>query len=524
MLRISFLVTSIFILNFTICFSQITESEVGKDGILFARYPDSIKPNNPKEGQCIYNTDLNCLECYDGNQWKSICSDSPNSSSPTTVYDQIQSSAPGWMCLQTANEYLAEFLRQNPDVSYWNQDHATQSIVAVGEPSISGATISISPTGADDTQLIENAISQVGQGGVVEGGGATFLVDDLTINQAGVTLRNMNVKPFLNTDYRLILVSAVDVTFLRVHLDMENKQFRLGIEVDHDGDRFAFVESSIKNFYNNSGFFGNMLRLFEGTDDVYIVNNEFVHSIGGANGSTSIRGIRVASSNIGSNPKGGIIASNLFEDFQTAALDNHADAIVFQSFDVDNQYQMGFRMAVLANEGINCGKSLLKAQSGGVDAHSNVNHWKDLNGELGVRVTLAHYTNDGVSNCRWTNNLGISDQLNPNSDSYFMVLTTDQFAGDLETDNVVMSCNKYVHNADTSNGKTSHAFTVHDWTAGTNGFNLPVMSNITNNVIEGQGTLRYVWWFRDVNDSTGSQFDHSQNQITVNYQDLYNQD
>ena len=155
-----------------------------------------------------------------------------------------------------------------------------------------------------------------------------------------------------------------------------------------------------------------MLRLYEGTDDVYIVNNEFIHSIGGANGSTSIRGIRVASANIGVVPKGGIIASNLFEDFQAAATDNHADAIVFQGFDLDNQYQMGFRMAVMANVGINSGKSLIKAQAGGVDAHSNVNHWRDLNGELGVRVTLAHFTNDGVSNCRWTNNLGITDESN----------------------------------------------------------------------------------------------------------------
>ena len=311
MLKIPALAFGILILFTSICFAQISESEVLADGILFARYSDSAKPANPEEGLCIYNIDINCLECYDGIAWQPMCSstqasgfyiNSPNSCGqidengisvndvisatcssinftcgtvadavlyevkvgsqpllsdynlvsaantnilidnyPTdgtnfwitvdflnaaneligqticsftsqssnngggpgvgTDYAQIAADAPDWMCLETANEYLAEFLRQNPDVSYWDQDHAAQSIVAMGEPAIAVATVNITPSGGDDTQLIENAISQAGQGGVVDGGGATFLINDPRIDEAGVTLRNMTFKPSVNTAY-----------------------------------------------------------------------------------------------------------------------------------------------------------------------------------------------------------------------------------------------------------------------------------------------------------------------------------
>ncbi len=634
MLKIATLGFGILILCTTFCFSQITESEVQQEGILFARYPDSLKPSNPVEGLCIYNTDLDCLECYNGTQWRPMCSseqasgfyiNSPNSCGeidengisvvdiinatcssmnftcgtvteavlyelkvgtqplqsdfnfvstaninmlidnyPTdgttfwitvdflnaaneligqticsftsqssnnggggmplgngTDYAQIAANAEDWMCLVTANEYLAEFLRQNPDVSFWDQDHTAQSIVAIAEPAIAGTIVNLTPSGGDDTQLIENAISQAGQGGVVDGGGATFLINDPRIDEAGVTLRNMTFKPSVNSAYRAILVAAPDVTFLRVHLDFENKAYRIGIEVVHTGDRFAFVESSVRNLYNNSNSFGVMLRLYEGTDDVYIVNNEFVHGIAVSDPdeNSSIRGIWVASSNIGVNPKGGIIASNYFENLQAQGRGDDADAFVAQGFDVDNQYQLGFRLAFMANVGMNAGKRIIKAQSGGIDAHSNVNHWKDLNGELGVRVTRCHYDSHGVSNLRWTNNLAITDNTNPVSESFFMQIQTHTFPGDLEADNIELHCNKYIHNDDTRDTRSSYGFVVMDFNSGTNGFEWPMMSNIRDNVIEGSGTMRYIWWFKFGNDPFGTQFDHLQNQISIDYED-----
>lgn len=619
-------IASIIFLYSSLSFSQISESEVLSEGILFARFPDSVKPANPEIGLCIYNTDFKCLECYDGNQWQSMCSssvpasgfyiNSPNNcgqldengikiidaiyttcssinivcdalanivaydvkvgSQPLasnynlistsddqflinnypldetvfwitidfldaantligqticaftakgpvvggTDYADILANAPDWMCLETANEYLAEFLRQNPDVSYWSQNHAAQSIMADDEPVISGTRIDITPTGADDNQLIEDAISQAGQGGVVDGGGATFLINDPRIDEAGVTLRNMTLKPSVNTAYRGLLVAAPDVTFLRVHLDLENKQYRMGIEVNDNSDRFAFVESSIKNFYNNSGFSGNMLRLYEAADDVYIVNSEFVHGIGGAaSGNSSVRGIRVASTDTGVTPKGGIIASNLFEDLQAAGQGDDADGMVFQGFDLDNQYQMGFRVAVLANVGINSGKRLIKAQSGGVDVHSNVNHWKDLNGELGERVTRCHYDSHGVSNLRWTNNLAITDHSNAGSESFFMQIQTHTFSSDIEADNIVLQCNKYIHNDDTSGGRSSYVFVIMDFNDSTNGYAWPTMSFIKDNVIEGAGLMRFIWWFKFGNDPMGTQFDHLQNTINIANED-----
>jgi len=51
-------------------YSQILESELNPDGIVFPRM-DEVQRDalNAMEGQCIYNTDTNRLNCYDGNNW-----------------------------------------------------------------------------------------------------------------------------------------------------------------------------------------------------------------------------------------------------------------------------------------------------------------------------------------------------------------------------------------------------------------------------------------------------------------------
>ena len=636
MSKIILIVSTILLLSPVFSFAQITESEVLSEGVLFARYTDATKPTDPEEGLCIYNTDVKCLECFDGSQWESMCSseqasgfyiNSPNSCGqidengisvidvinatcssinftcntladavlyeikvgsqplqsdfnlistaninfqingyPTdgstfwitvnmlnaaneligqttcsftsqssnnggggtppgngTDYAQIAANAEDWMCLETANEYLAEFLRQNPNVNYWNQDHAAQSIVAIGDPAITGSTININPTGGNDTGLIGTAIGQAGSGGVVDGGGAIFLINNLNINQAGVTLRNMILKPSVSSGTRAVILSSPDVTFLRVDLDLENKQYSIGIDVTNGADRFAFVESSIQNLFHGTSANGDMMRLSEGADDVYIVNNVFKHAIGISppNSNLTVRGIRVGSTNVGVTPKGGIIASNLFEDLQATGTGDDADAVVCQGFDLNNQYQIGFRMAFMANVGINCGKRLLKLQSGGVDAHSNVNHWRDYTGELGERVTRCHYDNLGTSNTRWTNNLGITDQSNINSENFFMQMQTHRYSSDFNTENIVWSCNKYIHNDDTSSGRAPYAYFIVDFNDSANGFEWPSNSYIRDNIVEGTGTFRFVWWFKFGNDPFGMNFDHLQNQITTNYAGLY---
>lgn len=484
----------------------------------------TIITNYPGDGTLFWIT-VNLLDANNDIIGQTICSYTAqfsNSSGPGS-YADIASNAPDWACVLTANEYLAEYLRQNPDVSYWDQDHPGQLITPLNDPVITGTIVNISPTGSDDTQLIEDAISQAGQDGAVDGGGSTFLIDNLIVNQSNFTLRNISLKPSVNSAYKCITAASPDVTFFQVTVDLENKPYQYGIDANANADRFALVESTITNLYNNSGGSGAMLRLSHGTDDVYIVNNEFIHGIGESppDDNSLLRGI-VVNSTTRDDPKSGIIASNLFEDLQAEGRGDDADAMFFGNF-ASRQYQIGFRMTVMANVGINAGKRLIKAQGGGVDAHSNVNHWKDYLGELGVRTTRCHYDNHGVSNTRWTNNLGISDHSNPNSEAFFMQIGTHLWSDNYFAENIVFNCNKNIQNENTEDGVLSYGFVITDYSDGANATPWPANSEIKNNVLEGPGTFKWIWWFRYGNDPLGTQFDYSGNQISVNYEDLHRQ-
>ena len=64
---------TLFLLTNTLFLSaQITEAELNMDGIVFPRYSTEERDvliNAPIQGQCIYNTSINAVECYDGNEW-----------------------------------------------------------------------------------------------------------------------------------------------------------------------------------------------------------------------------------------------------------------------------------------------------------------------------------------------------------------------------------------------------------------------------------------------------------------------
>ena len=494
--------------------SDIDQLVSSGDGTIINTYPG--------DGSLFWIT-VNLLDANNDIIGQAICSYTAQFSNSNGLgsYSDIETNAPDWACVLTANEYLAEFLRQNPDVNYWNQDHAGQMITPLNEPATNGTIVNITPTGSDDTQLIENAISQAGQAGAVDGGGGTFLIDNLIVNQTNFTLRNISFKPSANSAYKCITVASPDVSFFQVALDLENKPYQYGIDVNANADRFALVESTITNLYNNSDGSGAMLRLSQGTDDVYIVNNEFIHGIGTSSPDENslCRGI-VVNSTTRYDPKGGIIASNLFEDFQAKGRGDDADAIFFGNF-TSRQYQIGFRMAVMANVGINAGKRLIKAQGGGVDAHSNMNHWKDYTGELGVRTTRCHYDNLSVSNTRWTNNLAITDHSNPNSEAFFMQIGTHQWSESYNTENIIFNCNKNIQNENTADGVASYGFVITDNSNGATSPPWPANSEIKNNVLEGPGTFKWIWWFRKASDYLGTQFNYSGNQISVNYEGLH---
>ena len=76
MIRTITLLTLLISCNFI--FAQVYEAEVNRDGVIFPRLSTAQRNSiNPVRGQCIYNTSLLVLECYDGNNWVSAGSVGP---------------------------------------------------------------------------------------------------------------------------------------------------------------------------------------------------------------------------------------------------------------------------------------------------------------------------------------------------------------------------------------------------------------------------------------------------------------
>ena len=483
---------------------------------------------NPEENETLIKDNDGLAE--DGNTGE------PQTQGSSFSYASIAANAPQTSCLNTDNEYLAEFLRQNTDIAYWEQDAVGSSITMLAAPQDSdyAEVVNISPSGGDDTQLILSALSDLPEGGVLDGTNQVFRVISATLsgqNAAGKTIRNMQIIPNSTGNTTVFTVTASDVTFLNVHIDGQNSSILYGWSVRADADRFSLVNSSVKDVIYTGTSTAAALRIYNGTDHIYVVNNSFRNLIADnpAPATARMRAILISGNSVdGQNSKGGITASNIFENLQSNGQGDDADAFVVQGFGDDqntsNTFQPDDRHLFLANVGIDCGKRLVKAQTGGVDVHSNSNHWATGSGPLGTRVTRGHYIFHGGSYHRVTNNLAISDFLNPGSESFFVQIQTHRYPGEAyeSTDNVV-NCNSYTHNASTDNGESSYAFMVYD-IAWSGSVVWPKNSEMRNNHVDGNGELRYHYWFRignngnapnDPGDPMGMQFNHANNTISV---------
>ena len=452
-------------------------------------------------------------------------------------YATIVAGSPQTSCLITDNEYLAEFLRQNPDVSYWEQDAVGGFITAVDGPQDSDYTevANIDPSGGDDTQEILNALSDLPERGVLDGGNQVFRVIGASLNgenARGKTLRNMQVIPNSVGNTTVFTVTAPDVTFVNVAIDAQNSSILYGWSVRASADRFSLVNGGVQNVHYTGNSTAASIRVYNGTDDIYIVNNIFRNLIAdnSAPATARMRGVWFAGDpDNGQNSKGGITASNLFENLQANGQGDDADAFVAQGFgdeqNTSNTFQPNDRHLFLANVGIDCGKRIMKAQSGGVDVHSNFNHWKTPTGPLGERVTRGHYIFHGGSYHRVTNNIAISDFLNQNSESFFVQFQTHRWPGEAnESTDIIVNCNSYTHNAAgvISNGESSYAFRISD--AAWNGrVTWPKNSELKNNYVDGSGQLRFHYWFKidapnNPGDPLGNQFDYENNTIDVPFE------
>ena len=444
-------------------------------------------------------------------------------------YASIKANAGATSGLFTDNEYLAEFLRQNPDVAYWDQ--GADLISAVDGPQDSGYSeiVNFSPSGGDDTQAFVNALENLAEGGALDGDRQIFQINAANLTAAistGKTIRNMRVRP---DDGGIIFnVSGADVSFLNVHIQGQNRSIQHAWYVNSSADRFALVNSSVLDVRFTGSVTASMVRVRNGADDLYIVNNVFRNLIADnpAPAKARMRGVLISGPPVnGQNSSGGITASNIFRNLQSNGQGDDADAFVVQGFqnsaNTANTFQPDNRHLFIANRGIDAGKRLFKAQAGGVDVHSNFNIWQTPTGSLGTRVTRDHFAFLGGSYHRITNNRAISDSVNPNSESFFVQIQTHRLAGQsFDSTDIQVNFNRYTHNTSTDNGESSYAFEVYDFD-----FNgqvaWPGNSEMKNNRVDGSGQLRFHYWFRinnlgdDAGDPLGLQFDLEDNTIVV---------
>ena len=422
-------------------------------------------------------------------------------------YARIRANAPAASRLITDNEYLAEYLRQNPNVAYWEQ--GTDIIRGNEGPQDSDYTeiVSISPSGGDDTEAFVNALDDLAEGGALDGANQIFQVNGANLTAAistGKAIRNMRIRP--EAGGIIFTVSGPDVSFLNVHIQGQNRSIQHVWFVNASADRFTLVNSSVQDVLFTGSVTASMVRIRNGADDVYIVNNIFRNLIADnpAPARARMRAVLISGPPVdGQNSRGGITASNIFRELQSNGQGDDADAFVVQGFTdgvtTTNTFDPNNRHLFMANRGIDCGKRLCKAQTGGVDVHSNFNHWKTPTGPVGTRVTRDHFAFLGGSFHRITNNHAISDFVNPNSESFFVQFQTHRLVGDsFDSTNIQVNFNRYTHNSSTDNGESSYAFEVYDF-AYNGQVAWPSNSEITNNRVDGRGQLRFHYWFR-IND------------------------
>ena len=447
----------------------------------------------------------------------------------SATYASIEANAPATSGLFTDNEYLAEFLRQNPDVAYWEQ--GADSIRAVDGPQDSDYSeiVNISPSGVDDTQAFVNALDDLAEGGALDGNRQVFRINAANLTSAissGKTIRNMRIRP--ESGGIIFTVSGADVSFLDVHVQGQNRSIQHVWFVNSSADRFTLVNSSVTDVLFTGSATASMVRVRNGADDLYIVNNVFRDLIADnpAPAPARMRGVLISGPPVnGQNSVGGITASNIFRNLQSNGQGDDADAFVVQGFtdgvNTANTFPPNNRHLFIANRGIDAGKRLCKAQTGGVDVHSNFNHWATATGPVGTRITRDHFAFLGGSYHRVTNNRAISDFVNPNSESFFVQFQTHRLAGQsFDSTDIQVNFNRYTHNSSTDNGESSYAFEVYDFA-----FNgqvaWPSNSEIKNNRVDGRGQLRFHYWFRinnlgdDPGDPMGLQFDFENNTIVV---------
>ena len=419
-------------------------------------------------------------------------------------FEQIEASkTESTFRLSSSDEYLAEFLKQNEEVCFWEVDEEAKTIVALPEPECA-ATVEVSPSGSDDSQMIVDSAKDIGPGGCVDGGGATFKVDSMKIMTSDVVFKNIKMVPAKQKGGYLVAEHGTDITWIDSPIDFLGRNFQFGHVVEDGAHRTTIVRSGTYNAWQEGQGTLAGIRV-RAADDFNATCNTFKDLI---SVDYPVRGVWYADKD---SVGGGIIANNTFENLQATNKAEDSDAICFQG--IENR-QFTSPMKVLSNVGIDMGKRFIKLQAGNTLIHGNDMSWRTAKGPLGSRRYSVMYSVQGVSNNLITNNIARIEESGYKSFQGYLFNVWNQVFGD-NVANVHIDHNRIVRDTDISTAGADIAF----WFRGSQLKSKDI--SFSNNLIEGKGTFNFIYWFANGESDKGETIAHEDNIVTVGYSGLH---
>jgi len=431
--------------------------------------------------------------------------------STTVSYDSIKANGLGNGTYPSDDYYLAEYLYQNPDVCFWEQDSANKTITSMPTPVPPEDSIYMpSPTGGDDTAMLE-AFFQNNAGKSVVGQG-TYKIKTLDIWNS-IDIYNMPMVPAPGAK-QMVRVNAPDVRIFNSPVDGQNLgSLAFGFNVEDGAHRFVLVNSGVKNIYHTYGNSASAVFIHH-ANDFYIVCNDFENVINHTSDRTKIARANSLwlAGRKGSNLTGGLIANNYSSNHQSNGNGYDAEFFAIQSFDSVSETNP---VRIFANRAYNAGKRMTKNQESNTIILSNYVEWNTKDGPLGRRQLEDVFSAQYGSNIIVRNN-----RISISAEGHFQaIFLVNSFNKGIQ-DNLHFDSNdiEIKDNRDPNANSGPELLRAASTGAGLQAVGYEATnSSANNNVVYGTGSLRSYYFFRDGYDDGGGRFEHKNNDISVPY-------
>lgn len=409
----------------------------------------------------------------------------------------------------TDDYYLAEYLYQNPEVCFWDQDTQNKTITPVNTPVPPSNSIYMpTPTGGDDTSMLEAFIAKNAGKSLI--GQGTYKVKTLDIVKP-VDIFNMPMVP-VNGARQMVRISSPDVRIFNSPIDGKNTaSLAIGFNVENGSDRFVLVNSGLSSLHHKSK--ASAAAVFvRGANDVYIVCNRFEDLLNQTSDTSKSNPVLSVWFN-GRNEhdlSGGLVANNYASNHQANGRENDAEFLKLQNYKSVNEERP---LRIFANHGYNAGKRLIKLQEGNVLALSNKLEWSTKDGPLGKRRLLSGFAVHFSDNVFVRNN-----RVKVAADGHFDAIFHTHTLSSTPQDNIHFDNNdiELTDNRDpNANSGPVLLFAMSNRQPIKGEGHEATNSSANDNVIHGSGSLKHYYLFRNGYSDTGGRFEHKNNEFLI---------